>query len=61
MQQPSPPAPRPPPEGPPERIQRMIQVLLEHQQMICHYPSGTLVFQFVKNEVQAKVTYTLPS
>lgn len=51
----------PPVAAPPERIQRMIHVLLENQQMICQYPSGTLVFQFVKNDVQAKMTYTLPS
>lgn len=54
-------APQRPPPVPPERIQRMIHVLLENQQLICQYPSGTLVFQFAKNEVQAKMTYTLPS
>lgn len=51
----------PPVAAPPERIQQMIHVLLENQQIICQYPSGTLVFQFQQNDVQAKMTYTLPS
>lgn len=50
-----------PPPAPPERIQRMVDILIANQHVICQHGSGTVVFQFQKNEVQAKVTYTLPS
>lgn len=54
----------PPPESrplPPPRIQHMIQVLLEHQQTICHYPTGTLELHFHDASVKAKIILHLPS
>jgi hypothetical protein len=45
----------------PPRIQHMIQVLLEHQQEICHYPTGTLEFHFHDASVKAKITLHLSS
>ena len=49
------------PVPPPPRIQSMIQVLLEHQQEICHYPTGTLELHFHHASVKAKITLHLPS
>lgn len=51
----------PPVAAPPARIQHMIQVLLEHQQEICHYPTGTLELHFHDASVKAKITLHLPS
>lgn len=39
----------------------MIQVLLEHQQEICHYPTGTLELHFHDASVKAKITLHLPA
>jgi hypothetical protein len=61
MDQQSPPPRHSIPPPTPPRIQHIIQVLLEHQQQICHYPTGTLEIHFHHGSVKAKLTLHLPS
>jgi hypothetical protein len=44
----------------PPRLQTMITILLTHRELISHYESGTLVFQFRKEMTEAKLTNNLP-
>lgn len=44
----------------PPRLQAMITILLTHRELISHYESGTLVFQFRKEMTEAKLTNNLP-
>jgi hypothetical protein len=43
----------PPPAA--QRIQAMIQVLLEHQQVICQHPTGSFEFHFHHDRVTARL------
>jgi hypothetical protein len=44
----------------PTRLQTIITILLTHQEHICHYQQGTLIVQFEKERLSAKLTSTLP-